>query len=519
MFRILLVDDEANIVDALYDYLETKCPDQFDLLKAYSGEDALGFMERMRIDIVITDIMMPAVDGVDLLKQITARWPRCKVIFFTCHDDFDYAYQATNYKCFKYLLKYDGYDRVLETIQEAVAVLKSELFGILPASGQENGMGAGGQTPKALLERLVHGETYSKEALAARFRDLNLHLDAGKPVYHFCMKISAPTGKYDRNISFLNGLAEKVDEELSRSLVSVPYFEDGSVFWFVQQTDEADENAESVTVKGVLELMLENAEPPENVRLWVAVCRSPSPWDAVAQNYFALKSLIAQRHGGGETVLSCNNEDILGITVRQALAEGFAMGKAGGAHIRSACYEKLRVCLENEPERFREICSYFNKYLKCLMILENLDGAERLDTEPWLNPDSSDFDRLSEGVEKVIGSVESQQEKESVLETQKFLQQAKDYIAENYSRNISLTDIAEHVFLNASYFSRIFKQHCGVNVIDYLNQVRIQAAKDLLVQTNRKIVDIAEQVGFNSPGYFANVFRKYTGTNPKEYRV
>ena len=88
----------------------------------------------------------------------------------------------------------------------------------------------------------------------------------------------------------------------------------------------------------------------------------------------------------------------------------------------------------------------------------------------------------------------------------------------NYEKNISLTDISEHVYLNPSYFSRIFKQQCGINVVDYVNKVRVDVAKELLRNTNMKIVDVAEKVGFNSSGYFSNVFRRYTGGNPKDYR-
>lgn len=126
MYRVLLVDDEINIVDALQDALQQMDDDRIEYVKAYSGQKALQCLNRMQIDVVVTDISMPRIDGIELLRKIEELWPRCKVIFLTCHDDFEYAQKAANLNCFRYLMKYDGYQIVHQTIQEAIQAIENE---------------------------------------------------------------------------------------------------------------------------------------------------------------------------------------------------------------------------------------------------------------------------------------------------------------------------------------------------------------------------------------------------------
>lgn len=107
----------------------------------------------------------------------------------------------------------------------------------------------------------------------------------------------------------------------------------------------------------------------------------------------------------------------------------------------------------------------------------------------------------------------------SVSASQKVIQRANAYIAENYNRDISLNEIAEHVHLSPSYFSRLYKQVTKVNLVDFINSVRISQAKKLLVDSSHDIDYIAFAVGFNTHNYFTTVFRRFEGMTPSEYRL
>lgn len=98
MFRLLIVDDEEIIVNSLYEIFNSLPEIELDVYKAYSAQEAIDWLSRTRIDIVLSDIMMPEIDGLQLLEEIHKRWPFCKVIFLTGYEKFDYIYGALQIK-------------------------------------------------------------------------------------------------------------------------------------------------------------------------------------------------------------------------------------------------------------------------------------------------------------------------------------------------------------------------------------------------------------------------------------
>ncbi len=98
------------------------------------------------------------------------------------------------------------------------------------------------------------------------------------------------------------------------------------------------------------------------------------------------------------------------------------------------------------------------------------------------------------------------------------IQIAVKYIHNNFERDISLADIAKFVFLSPSYFARAFKEETGVSPINYLLKVRVERAKELIVESNLKISDIALSVGFSNQQRFNEIFKKYTGMTPTQYK-
>ena len=98
------------------------------------------------------------------------------------------------------------------------------------------------------------------------------------------------------------------------------------------------------------------------------------------------------------------------------------------------------------------------------------------------------------------------------------IRRAISYIAQNYSRNLTLEEVAGHVHLNPTYFSTLFKQSSGSSFKEYLNIVRVEESKRLLANTDYSIIDIAVATGFENQSYFSKVFKKYTGLTPKQYR-
>ncbi|WJH35997.1 response regulator [Paenibacillus sp. CC-CFT747] len=126
MYRLLIVDDEPIIVDGIYRLLQEEEGLELDLYRAYSGDEALEKLSWMRFDIVLSDIRMPGMSGLELQGHITDRWPACKVIFLTGHPDFEYVQAALRGKSIDYILKTESDEEVVASVRKAMGALRAE---------------------------------------------------------------------------------------------------------------------------------------------------------------------------------------------------------------------------------------------------------------------------------------------------------------------------------------------------------------------------------------------------------
>nr|NLB79928.1 response regulator [Clostridiaceae bacterium] len=126
MSRLLIVDDFPIIVDGLAELFSEKAELDMEIFRAYSVIEALEVLGNVRIDIVLSDIRMPVKTGIDLLKEIRSQWPRCKVIFLTSYNDFQYARDAISLGGYDYILKTEGDERIIESVCRALEELRNE---------------------------------------------------------------------------------------------------------------------------------------------------------------------------------------------------------------------------------------------------------------------------------------------------------------------------------------------------------------------------------------------------------
>src|SRR5690606_26109660 len=139
MLRLLIVDNEEIIVNHLFEVFRGMDHLELDVYKAYSGEEAIEWLHRTRIDIVLTDIDMPNINGMQLMEEIFKSWPQCKIIFLTGHSEFSYVYKAIQHPYVCYILKIEDIDKVIQVVEETVSKIKKEIkTGDLVREAKEN---------------------------------------------------------------------------------------------------------------------------------------------------------------------------------------------------------------------------------------------------------------------------------------------------------------------------------------------------------------------------------------------
>ena len=125
MYRLLIVDDEKFIVESMLDLFSRQEDMDLEIMTAYYGEEALKLLQS-KIDVILLDINMPGLSGIDVARQITQNWPLCRIIFLTGYSNFDYIYQSNQMKNTTYLLKTEDNETIVQAVKDAIAEIEEE---------------------------------------------------------------------------------------------------------------------------------------------------------------------------------------------------------------------------------------------------------------------------------------------------------------------------------------------------------------------------------------------------------
>lgn len=431
MYRVLLVDDEPNIVDGLAMLLYGYEKYELDIIKASSAEEALEVIEEANIHLLITDIIMGNMTGLELAERVSRIWDECRIIILTGYNDFSYIYKATKLKNVQYILKTEDDSVLLNTITRALDELSEQIdVSLLIKDVEEakrelhNVMIA---LRKGLYDEITSSSMLDERQLDVLFNKSKLNICTSHPILAVCGKFSCP---------YMEAMA-KFDELMKSFLgrfVGFNYLpvDSYTLVWLFQPLQRKDEAADA---KG----------PDDRERL---------------------KTIV--KNGLENIQTRCRS--VLGIDLSFAVGTGFIPV----------------VKLNDEFRLLNSILKAFNTPDSYMMIIDAGAYAQK------------ELDDLS---------------KENLL-----ISKINTYIINNINNALSLTKIARAVYLNPSYLSRYYKEVTGKNILDYINEVKVEIAKDLLINTQLKIKQVALKVGFESPSYFTYLFKKQMKMSPKEFR-
>ncbi|MGG1878525.1 response regulator [Paenibacillus cisolokensis] len=555
MYRILIVDDEPFIVNGLADLCERSEHLNLEIHKAYSASEALSWLKRTKMDIVLSDIKMPGMSGLALQKEIVKLWPHCKVIFLTGYDDFSYIQEAIREGSVDYILKTEGNDAVLKAIEKTMVLLNQKLAAdSLIARARENlRMALPFLQQQYMLELLQRapGRT-RREELEQRFRELDMKLAADKPCLVLLCRIDSWShlGGPAAQPLLLYAVQNITSELLAPMTVSMSVeYGRSKLIWMLQY--KGDQSAHRLTresepiedrvkrfVHGMLEQIQETCKSLLKLKTSFALAGEWTPWEHLSDKFEDLKYLMDSGLGIGHEVL---------LTETMTINRPESQRDIGRSRMHLKRMDLLRGCLENGDKEeflklFREVTDascfppeyehmlkmevYYglvSVFMPSIVELESIcqvvEGGETVDYirlthleehDSWTEAISY-FTRLAEVIfgQKEQGKQDQQHE---------VIAKVKAYIEEHLAGDLSLTQIGEAVGHNPSYLSRLYKQVTGEGLSESINAARLAKAKRLLAETSEKIHVIAAAVGFSSPPYFYRFFKKTTHLTPQEYR-
>lgn len=548
MHRLLIVDDMPVIVDGLTELFADNMEAELELHKAYSVFEALDILHAVKIDIVLSDIKMPVKSGVDLLKDIRAQWPRCKVIFLTSYHDFHYAREAAAHGVFDFIMKTEGDARIVGAVRKAARALLDEVEAeemIARANAQF-------QAAKPFLQReygmeLLEGRSLSPEPRRDRFRRLDIPLAAEEPVYLLLGRLDEWKANMHESdlILLVYSLQNILGEYLtgSTNLLSVHYGK-SQLVWFLQprsaEPADKERGRQFRFLYGTLETVQNTCRELLQLKVSFIVGAKPVGWEEMPNQFHQLEQLLRSGLGLNSELLTTDVELQQNNDRQSAVVP---RGKTDKPRLRFRHYARLADYIGNgQKEEFDDLLTELSNAIRehgddaasrleayhylCYVLLSNMnrpdaaaeaddtDGADSLlrydERVPWTTYADS-FRRLAEQIFRRRESNRNEQSNQVVSKLQ-------TYINAHLRDDLSLTRLGERVHLNPSYLSRLYKQMTGVGLSEYILDLRVRTATQLLRQGELKIHEIAEAVGYQSGIAFTRFFKKAMHMTPQEYR-
>lgn len=533
MYKILLVDDEILVRDAIRENIDWGKLDCELIGDCENGKQAVEFVKTHEVDIVLTDILMPYMDGMELSHFLHDNYPDILIVIFSGFGEFEYAKKAIQYNVSEYMLKpvtAMELTKVIENMKEKLDSRKKEQRKMesLTQVSQDYHKNANVIRSKALdcLVKCTREVQVSLDELermgitfqAASYRVAVFDIDTYSEMYQMDMD------KQQESALMAFVLFNVGDEIVVREKAGVVYQEGNNRVCIIFAGNRTKEFSESIhricheiqkKVKEVIGL-----ETSIGIGSWVR-----SPYELIYSYRLAAKAIDYRYLLGGNLLFDMEEKktdnSIFLINDLETLTEAIKSGDRRlmeetlgqiETEIKSALVEKSYACiyLQQVIRAIGNTCQSLSEEPE--KIIAQREILLKAVTEQRM------FSQAAALVEKYAQEVFDELQELNSSSGQRQGMLAMDYIQKNYmDPGLSLNSICSYLNISTSYFSTIFKEMTGETFIEVLTRVRMEKAKELLENTTMKNYEIAEKVGFSDPHYFGISFKKITGKTPTEY--
>lgn len=522
MYSLMVFDDEQIVIESVKHIVDNEFGNIHVTQTARSGREAIEKVRMERPDIILTDIRMPGINGLEAVKEIKKIHNNIKFVIMSVYEYFEFAQQAVELGACEYLTKPVNRARLVETLERITRELDEERRKFDQELETKEKL-------DKMLSVLEHSFIYSlllsQEADIGRYKELFdiqsetgyiFILTFGEKSHHGDGVALGDSVQYQRFYNFFRDcLIYK-----SKCIVG-PVMLDRVVVYVAQnKEDEYSSRVEAITY---IEGIVQKIEHKYNMRFKVGIGKIHNDRDILISYQEALKAL---NHTEGQRVIHI---DDIAPNISSAGFEMFAdenrlikaiekgdpqiclsiltdmfnkynniMGQEG---VRNRLIEIVvvahRLAIENgvENDKCIEYSGYLSQLLGCKsqlefeqMLIEKIGGIAR---------------RISRTKEKAIGYI---------------VDKANKIINERFNQELTLDDISKELYISPQYFSRLYKQEMGVNFIEKLTAIRMENAKNLMKRGDLSIKEICYMSGYSDPNYFSRLFKKFEGVSPSNYQ-
>lgn len=532
MTSVLIVDDEKGQVREMVDIVRAMRPD-YEVQGVTSAKEALEWMRSgEKVDVVMTDIRMPQMDGLELIEQLIQAYPHLLLVILSGYGEFAYAKKAIEFGVFEYLVKpisrlelvqlFERVDQVLherkiklqgqaslhKQLQETLPVYVEHLLNkwILNDLSQEELQEIGGFFPYDRGGAVVVSRVSIPDHRANPPHSTTLN-DAIKQVEKL---LTDELNIYGHAISFrLNTESDHIVTVISHQDEQVSFTD---VHQLLENTiDELEHELNIKLTTGMSEFV-------SHIRNEIHVCFQQG-YDALAYHFFRHDLKCIPFH----TIRYVEPHETLDF---YKLETELAAELQRGNH--ATVYGLLddsfsQICGETtyiKPRQIKDYCVYIVQHLIDRMKMADQDEhwitRRKRYAEQLQRCETCDDLRLE--MKRIMDELGESWMQREVSNHEIVISQCKQYIEKNYMNDLSLEMLADRFHFNSSYLSNLFRTYAGIGYSEYLTKVRIEKAKELLQHTKLKVYEVSKEVGYNDSTYFIRIFKKETGVSPHKFR-
>ncbi len=527
LYNIMIVDDEAAVREGMVNRVKWEELGFRIIAEAENGEEALEKAEALDIDLVLTDIKMPFMDGITMAERLLRDKPHLKLIFLTGFDEFEYAQEAIRLKAIDYILKPINSFEVKDMLLRVKGILDREIeekrnLQILEARYRDS-------LPFIKIQFLheVLTGTLSNEEIASRMKLYDISVDKGKYRAVSFFDISSPINEEELRLKELITVSVKniVDEAFQDKCNFISFISLSSIIVISSWQEEA--LGELMDINNYVCL---TAQKVLNISVTSGTGRFYKKLTNIKKSYHESKTAVEYKAvmGEGRAIYIKDMESIKGeesifdTMVEKKLLMAIKFGPI--SHIEENIQEITDKLTGAEINEFT-----YNTYLLGILntlfsIIQSykLDEREILgDREQWYTVLSGKLSKemLMNKLLNISIKMNTSISERRVTSTKKIVEEAKEYINNHYHEwDLSVDKVCSKIHISPSYFSTIFKKETGQNYIQYLTEVRLNKAVELLRGTDDKTYVIAQKVGYEESNYFRYVFKKRFKVSPSSFR-
>lgn len=515
---VLIVDDQINIISGLISGLDWPALDVTSIHTASSAIQAKKILEKEHIDILLCDIEMPGENGLSLLRWARNRGMDFVCVFLTAHADFLYAKEAIQLGCFDYILQPARYDEIQATIEKA----KNRAQAIDADKELKQYGSYAKKNPTSLFQNLfidwIAGNPLSISRLRSILKQLNRDLkpgcDCAVIVGHLLQWHTEPWSTEE----WVNALNTLMLERYGDAGCEIIFFsiDRMTVGWFLYAPYGSFSDSQE-PLKSLNQVSLKIAQDcPCDFAFYITPTVPLETVSKQSEKLLQMKRNNILRKSG---IFQINDLD-----PRPQLSEN--IDAAYTARWGDLLYEgNSRILLEEIFQYLNGLCAKGNLDYQFLhtfwrqfqQVVLNVLWQKRLDGENMLPLLSLGENAQSlQEMKDAISAIAAQFEQDHLPKDEKdeLIKQIEKYVDEHLDQPLTVSDVAESMYMNADYLSRLFKSKKGISLKEYIVTEKMHAAQIFLQTTNLPISIIASKLGYDNFSYFSQVYRKVMGVSP-----